>query len=266
MEPDSDLGTQVLGPPRSAPVEPPAAPVEQPQPVREGPSKAFVDELMARPEQPTAKLTAEQRVLHDRVVAIARSRTAIERRQPGFDRARSKDPGYREQYILALDKHWQANQNALDAIAREVAARAGGTPGWRTRRKNMVRAMAKVDDVYGGDASRLTDLAAAKVQFTVAADMYRGLAALLEVSAGRARVVEFADRFVRPQRGGYRDLRVLLELTRSDGTKHIAEFGLHLAAMDRAAEELAELRRAATAREPVEEERGAVRNALDPEA
>lgn len=45
------------------------------------------------------------------------------------------------------------------------------------------------------------------------------------------RIVEFNDRFRNPQGSGYRDIQLLLRL--SDG--HVAEFRLHLAALDEVA-------------------------------
>ncbi|NJP35873.1 hypothetical protein HCJ94_28950, partial [Micromonospora sp. HSS6-12] len=89
----------------------------------------------------------------------------------------------------------------------------------RTRAEDKVRK-------YGGDVSRLTDLAAAKVVFAKLSDLYRAVRLVTEDPD--VEIVEVEDRFAKPQASGYRDIQMMLRM--SNG--HIAEFRLHLAALD----------------------------------
>ncbi|MFF0313733.1 toxin glutamine deamidase domain-containing protein [Micromonospora sp. NPDC005252] len=148
--------------------------------------------------------------------------------QPAFDRRQRGDRSYRERYLDDLYLAAAVAQVELNQLAMSLAQvgdRRVGEPGWRSQPKDRRRAEDKVNK-YGGDASKLFDLAAAKVEFRRPDDLYAAL--------GRIRdhpdvvIVRCQDRFMSPQDSGYRDVQLVLR-TR-DG--HLAEFRLHLAALD----------------------------------
>jgi hypothetical protein len=101
----------------------------------------------------------------------------------------------------------------------------GAKPGWRKSEKDRQRAMDKIAG-YDNDASLLTDLAGAKVEFASLADLYDALERLSDV-----RFVRFKDRFIKPQQSGYRDIQMLIRA--SNG--HVGEFRLHLSLVDEVA-------------------------------
>ncbi|WFE96457.1 toxin glutamine deamidase domain-containing protein [Micromonospora sp. WMMD987] len=168
-------------------------------------------------------LSPEQLLVSARVVT-----TGEDVRQPGFDRRRAADPGYRAAYLDALYAAAAVAQRELNRIAVDLAHDAGravGSAGWRRSPKDRQRAEDKVRK-YRGDVSRLRDLAGAKVEFESLDDLYRGLDRLRRYPG--IRIVRCDDRFVTPQESGYRDVQLVLEM--SNG--HLAEFRLHLAALD----------------------------------
>lgn len=151
--------------------------------------------------------------------------------QPGFDRRRSGDPAYQKAYLDALYEAAAVAQTDLNRVANELAYvgdEAVGHPGWRPQPKDRRRALDKIEK-YRGNASRLRDLAAAKVEFRCLDDLYAALARLRDRSD--VRIVQYEDRFLTPQDSGYRDVQLVLEM--SNG--HLAEFRLHLAALDEVA-------------------------------
>ncbi|RKF25727.1 toxin glutamine deamidase domain-containing protein [Micromonospora globbae] len=151
--------------------------------------------------------------------------------QPGFDQRRRHDAAYREQYLDALYAKAAVAQEELNELAISLAHEGGervGQPGWRTRPKDRRRAEDKVTK-YRGDASRLIDLAAAKVEFQTLDQLYAALSRLRE--RPDVAVVRFEDRFVAPQQSGYRDVQLILRM--SNG--HLAELRLHLARLDEVA-------------------------------
>ncbi|MGC4876270.1 toxin glutamine deamidase domain-containing protein [Micromonospora sp. DT43] len=148
--------------------------------------------------------------------------------QPGFDSQQRGNGSYRKRYLDDLYSAAAVAQLELNQLATSLAQvgdRPVGEPGWRTEPKDRRRAEDKVNK-YGGDASKLLDLAAGKVEFRSLADLYAAL--------GRIRdhpdvvIVARDDRFVSPMDSGYRDVQLVLQ-TRSG---HLAEFRLHLAALD----------------------------------
>ncbi|MFC8615069.1 toxin glutamine deamidase domain-containing protein [Micromonospora purpureochromogenes] len=164
-------------------------------------------------------LTTEQRQISEAIKA---------RKQPvyqaNFDLSRQHDEEYRLAYLTSLYQAAEVAQRELNQLASSLAA-GGGRPGWRRQRKGYRRVLDKLVE-YDNDASKLKDLAAAKVQFDRLEDVYAALAAL-----GRRDdvvVLNIKDRFIKPLTSGYRD--VLLSLRMSNG--HVAELRLHLAAMD----------------------------------
>ncbi|MEV4820433.1 toxin glutamine deamidase domain-containing protein [Micromonospora sp. NPDC049274] len=148
--------------------------------------------------------------------------------QPGFDSQQRRNGSYRKLYLDDLYSAAAVAQLELNQLATSLAQvgdRQVGEPGWRTEPKDRRRAEDKVNK-YGGDASKLLDLAAAKVEFRSLVDLYAAL--------GRIRdhpdvmIVACDDRFVSPMDSGYRDVQLVLQ-THSG---HLAEFRLHLAALD----------------------------------
>lgn len=151
--------------------------------------------------------------------------------QPGFDYVRRTDTTYQSEYLDSLYREAVVAQQELIVLAQQLAHegdRSVGVAGWRVEPKSRQRAEDKIKK-YKGEASRLTDLAAAKVEFDSLGDLYRALGRLREHPA--VRIVEFNDRFRNPQGSGYRDVQLLLRLSND----HVAEFRLHLAALDEVA-------------------------------
>ncbi|MFC3504557.1 toxin glutamine deamidase domain-containing protein [Micromonospora krabiensis] len=151
--------------------------------------------------------------------------------QPGFDLSRMDDPEYRQGYLDQLYVDSGVAQAEMLALGEGLAsgaasgAEACGRPGQKDRQ----RAEDKIRG-YDGDVSLLTDLAAVKVTFNALSDLYTALAAILGDPS--VEVVELDDRFANPQASGYRDIQMLIRAANG----HIAEFRLHLAAMDQVAE------------------------------
>ncbi|TYB34958.1 hypothetical protein FXF50_25905 [Micromonospora sp. AP08] len=168
-------------------------------------------------------LTAEQLQVTAQVAARRQ-----DPRQLGFDQGRRNDPGYLSSYLEKLYADAAVAQQELNQIAREISV-GRGRPGWRTAPKSRERVQDKLVE-YENDASRLKDLAGAKVQFDRLEDVYGALCEL----AGDPGVVilDIKDRFTSPQSSGYRD--VLLNLSLSNG--HVGELRLHLAPVDGVAE------------------------------
>ncbi|MDH6462154.1 hypothetical protein M2302_002329 [Micromonospora sp. A200] len=170
-------------------------------------------------------LTEEQRDISDSFTGI--DDLAV---QPGFDLSRKSDPLYRQRYLDWLYQEAVVAQAEVTALAERLASRAGegATAKPRPGPKDRQRAEDKVIK-YGSDVSLLTDLAAAKVVFTRLQDLYQALRQLQ--SEPGVRVVEFEDRFISPQASGYRDVQMMLRTANG----HVAEFRLHLAALDEVA-------------------------------
>ncbi|MEU7614724.1 toxin glutamine deamidase domain-containing protein [Micromonospora rifamycinica] len=196
---------------------------------------SLLDEVAARDEDTVAApppvplptpLSPAQLLVSASVVTIGE-----EVRQPGFDRRRAADPGYRAAYLDALYAAAAVAQQELNSLAVDLAHDDDGivgSAGWRRSPKDRQRAEDKVRK-YRGDVSRLRDLAGAKVEFASLDDLYRGLDRLRSYPG--IRIVRCDDRFVTPQESGYRDVQLVLEM--SNG--HLAEFRLHLAALDEVA-------------------------------
>ncbi|MGC4808193.1 toxin glutamine deamidase domain-containing protein [Micromonospora sp. DT233] len=152
-------------------------------------------------------------------------------KQSGFDDKRRADAVYRSAYLDILYQSAAVAQGELVALAKELAqvgGRESGRAGWRDKPKVRKRAEDKVKK-YDGDVGRLLDLAAAKVEFDSLDDLYEALDRLRDYP--RVRVVRFEDRFQNPEASGYRDVQLVLSM--SNG--HLAEFRLHLAALDEVA-------------------------------
>ncbi|WP_245666982.1 toxin glutamine deamidase domain-containing protein [Micromonospora sediminicola] len=177
------------------------------------------------PIEPTpltpAQISVSERFEAERPVAL----------QPGFDRARSVDSRYQKQYLDQLYRAASIAQGELDSLGRELAERSANGAEYKPRPgpKDRVRAEDKIAR-SGGNAARLRDLAAGRVSYQTLNDLYAGLASL--GTDPRVQIADFEDRFRKPQDSGYRDIQFSLRTS----TGHIAEFRLHLAAMDDVAE------------------------------
>ncbi|WP_406046384.1 toxin glutamine deamidase domain-containing protein [Micromonospora sp. NBC_00898] len=183
-------------------------------------------EAVAVEEEPIPRptpLTAEQRRITAAVAARKQSSLQL-----GFDASRMDDEGYRLAYVEQLYADAVAAQRELNGIASHLAG-DHGRPSWRVQAKDRARVMDKLVE-YQNDASRLKDLAAAKVQFGQLDDIYRAVGRL--AADPQVLILDIKDRFLSPQLSGYRD--VLVNLRISNG--HVAELRLHLAALEPVAE------------------------------
>lgn len=200
--------------------------------------EALADHYDAEPTPGPALLTPEQAELSQRAKDIAQDSPGSHRWQPDFIEANKDDISYREQYLESLYSDWPVKQGQLHALADEVARATGGDAFSRKTEKSRVRAMDKITG-YQGYAARLVDLVGSKIQYRSVADAYRGLEALLdkvEQDGSKISIVGFDDRFLAPQKSGYRDLQFSVRLELEDGTAHVAELRLHLKAIDDVAE------------------------------
>ncbi|GGL90066.1 toxin glutamine deamidase domain-containing protein [Micromonospora yangpuensis] len=180
---------------------------------------------IADPQAQPTPLTQDQIRISDSFVCSDQ-----ESMQLGFDLRRRADPEYRRQYLDELYVEASLAQQEVNAIAERLAAHArfDARAEGRPRPKDRQRAEDKVAK-YDGDASQLTDLAAGKVSFSSLMDLYATLA-LLKVDVG-VEIVAFDDRFRNPQSSGYRDIQMMIRTSRG----HVAEFRLHLLALDEVA-------------------------------
>ncbi|WP_435588660.1 toxin glutamine deamidase domain-containing protein [Micromonospora chalcea] len=168
-------------------------------------------------------VSEEQRELGERV-----ARRGQRRLQLGFDRARRNDEVYRLAYVDRLYADAAVAQQELNTLAVVLAADQG-RPGWRKEPKNRERVLDKLVE-YENDASKLKDLAGAKVQFDTLDAVYHALGRL--AADPKVVILHVKDRFLDPQDSGYRD--ILLNLRMSNG--HMAELRLQLAAIEGVAE------------------------------
>ncbi|WP_447002636.1 toxin glutamine deamidase domain-containing protein [Saccharothrix isguenensis] len=195
--------------------------------------EVLADHYDAEPAPGPALLTPEQAELSERAQNLADDSPASHRVQPDFIIA-NQDTGYLAQYLEGLYRDWSVKQGQLHALADEVATATGGEAFSRKTEKSRVRAMDKIAG-YKGDAAKLVDLVGSKIQYSTVADAYKGLRILLdkvEQDDSKISVVDFDDRFLTPQKSGYRDLQFNVRLQLADGTSHVAELRLHLKAID----------------------------------
>ncbi|MCR6489541.1 toxin glutamine deamidase domain-containing protein [Amycolatopsis sp. OK19-0408] len=176
------------------------------------------------PDADPTPLTHEQHEVADRVSDEAGEHPPAHRRQAPFDPAMRGDEAYTREYLGHRYEEAARAQAVLERTLPPLAEETNGTPGFRPGPKSLGRAMDKIAD-YGGDASRLIDLAGAMIQFERVQDAY---AALERVAAHpELDIVKFEDRFANPAEAGYRDLQMSV---RVDG--HVAELRLHVKALD----------------------------------
>ncbi|MGQ5260222.1 toxin glutamine deamidase domain-containing protein [Micromonospora sp. ZYX-F-536] len=148
--------------------------------------------------------------------------------QAGFDGRRLADGAYQRRYLDDLYSAAvvaQAELNQLAVSLAQVGDLRVGEPGWRSKPKDRGRAEDKMSK-HQGDASKLLDIAGAKVEFRRLDDLYAALARLRDHPG--VVIVRFEDRFVSPMSSGYRDVQLVLRMRNG----HLAEFRLHLAALD----------------------------------
>ncbi|MFI7578128.1 toxin glutamine deamidase domain-containing protein [Micromonospora sp. NPDC049497] len=179
--------------------------------------EVVAQEKIPRPRP--AILADWQREISERLAFFGRSPV-----QAGFDASRRHDDHYRSEYVRTLRMAAVEAQQQLNEIACRLAD-GRGKPGWRVKPKGRDRVDDKLVE-YDNDASRLKDLAAAKVEFAAIEDVYRALEEL--DGEPDVVVVGIKDRFLKPQRSGYRD--VLLNLELANG--HIGELRLHLVGVE----------------------------------
>jgi hypothetical protein len=183
--------------------------------------EAVADEPVGDP--PPTPLTQEQ----GRLSAEIHPKRGQDR-QTGFEYRRRGDDTYRAEYLDRLYADAVPAQRELKTMAQEIAAQTNGEAGAREEPKDRRRAEDKVEG-YKKNASRLNDLAAAKIAYDNLADLYHALDQVKSYPG--AKIVMFDDRFARPQPSGYRDIQ--MSVRTSNG--HVGEFRLHLKSMDEVA-------------------------------
>ncbi|MBX3187551.1 MAG: hypothetical protein KF819_11075 [Labilithrix sp.] len=113
-----------------------------------------------------------------------------------------------------------AAQEDLANATREIASSTRGRPVIPEQLKGRARATEKIAAEYGGDSSRVLDLARSTIEYKSLDDLYAGLEQLGE----RYEIVRVKDRFKAPTPEGYRD--IMLNARMPNG--HIVEIQLHL--------------------------------------
>ncbi len=121
----------------------------------------------------------------------------------------------------------------LKTATYEFAMKNKGTPSMRPENinnglKSRERTLEKIIGEYGGDASKVLDIAGSKVKFERVDNLYDALDAFQK----KYKILKFKDRIQTPLPTGYRDIIVNIEM--SNG--HIVEFKLVLKEMDDIAE------------------------------
>ncbi|MCE7005718.1 ADP-ribosyltransferase domain-containing protein [Kibdelosporangium philippinense] len=179
--------------------------------------RAYVQAGAATP----TPLTAEQQ----QVSAAAKDATRVFKKAETYQLPMGDTP--LDEYLDARYKDAAKAQPELNKIVKDLAQQLDGEPGFRPGPKDIHRSRAKILGDYAGDASLLTDLVGAKITFDSIENIYRAMDVIR--SDNRLEIVKFKDRFDKPQASGYRDLQMSVRMAPND---HIAEFRLHLAALD----------------------------------
>jgi hypothetical protein len=219
-------------------------------------AKAAAAKAAGTPPPAAAKLTTQlsqaQLDVSRRVGGAVKGKAV----QPGFDASKIGNKKSTETYLDDLYKQAEAAQTELTTISEKIATGSKGQAFSRPEPKLRARSMDKINSLYKGDASQLTDLAGSKIIYQTLDDLYQGLGRVEKDLGGK--IVSFEDRFIKPMESGYRDIQMSLKM--SNG--HVAEFRLHLASIEVVSEmehAAYELRRAIR---PVAEEAG--RKGLSP--
>lgn len=195
----------------------------------------LADSYKADPKPAPSDLTPEQSRLSAEAFREIERATPEDLRQPGFDKDRKDDLDYRREYLEYLYQDWDAKNAMLREFAQLIAGDAEGVKvKSREVPKSKVRAADKIDG-YKGHADKLNDLVGSIVQYRTVDQAYQGLAKVLEESrrpGSKIQVVDFSDRFLDPQKSGYRDLQMNVKLDLGDGQYHVAELRLHVKSID----------------------------------
>jgi hypothetical protein len=174
------------------------------------------------PEQPHAPAERSSLASSDRGVPHERHAA-----NGGQKVTEEKKPGAGPQKTRDLDQLYQeasVAQAALADVTNAIAQECGGRAMIPSSLKGRQRAMEKIDADYGGDASRLTDLARATIVFDRADQVVSASRLLRE----RCKVLRMKDRFQQPA-DGYRDMLFNVEMPNG----HVCELQLHLDAIQR---------------------------------
>ncbi|MFN3201566.1 MAG: hypothetical protein ACE366_24400 [Bradymonadia bacterium] len=176
-------------------------------------NRALTPEELGRIEQ----LNAQSRSVYDEALSGGTSAPKssdgadVEAQPGGPQRAADLDELYQQAAVA---------QEELATVTNDIAGATGGEAKIPPNLKGRPRAEEKLAADYGGDVSRLTDLARTSIIYESLDDVYRGL----EQIQGRFEVTKLKDRFANPTDQGYRD--ILLNVRMSNG--HVVEIQLHM--------------------------------------
>ncbi|MCC5976977.1 MAG: hypothetical protein JJU21_02845 [Salinarimonas sp.] len=146
-------------------------------------------------------------------------------RQEGFDAAYIGDAQQTSQYVNQLYADSAAAKPILAQMMHEVAAPFTHVDViLREQPKSRARIFEKIEK-YGGDPSRITDLAAGRF---VADDIATVYAILDRLEASGARILSIEDRLVNRQPSGHGDITMTIEIPLEDGRTHVAEIQIQL--------------------------------------
>lgn len=115
-------------------------------------------------------------------------------------------------------------QSELENIAKTAVCTVKSGNVFSSGFKGRERANEKVKKELAGDASRLTDV----VRVTLAANSVESLIQIYNAITSSAQTLSVANRFKSPRPSGYRDIKILIKLPKS---QLIAEVQLHLTAI-----------------------------------
>ncbi len=181
------------------------------------------EEIPAEPQHIELGET-ERRVSEEATADNARYEDA-DRRQPPYPREHFGNATEFKRYLDDVYARAEVAMEKLREVVPDIAADTEGEADLRKTLKGRSRAEDKIESNYGGDPSRLSDIAGGIVRFEKIEMLY---AALEKIRArDDIEIVEFEDRFVKPQPAGYSDLQMKVRI---EG--HVAEFRLHLKAVD----------------------------------
>ena len=197
---------------------------------RNGP-QSLIDRYTDAPKRTPLPLNDEQQAVTNPLIAgLAQARRDVPgfEVQPILDTGRPEDNPNTQPYLDNLLATGYRDQQAVTGIAERLATGGDGRAFERPSRKDPERAKQKIDTDYDGNASRLLDIAAARVEFDTVDQVYGALGRLTREPG--VQIVRFKDRLAdKPQDSGYGDL--LLNLRLPDG--HVGELRLQLGSMQR---------------------------------
>lgn len=162
------------------------------------------------------------------ISALARAAAPLranEVRQPGFDPSLIGNPDETSLFVNRLYADAAAAMGVMGDVMQGIGDLHGVEVVGRQGDKSRARVFEKIQK-YGGDAARLTDLAAGRFIADNLNQAYAVLASLLE--ADNVRLLSVDDRIINPQPSGYRDITMQVEITLPDGGTHIGEIQIQL--------------------------------------